>query len=105
VSLVILGSSSAIAIAYDGVAQRMGWPAGDWFDWKAPLCGTVGFLASVVLAFVHKGLVSALLVVVVSVFLILPLVLRFARVWSQPIALVGMAFGALWIVVGFIARP
>jgi len=93
-----------MAIAYDGVAERMGWPAGAWFDWKAPLCGMAGFLASMAVAFMHAGLVSALLVALVSVFLITPLVMRFARVWSQPIALVGIAAGVLWIVVGFLRR-
>jgi hypothetical protein len=97
---VILCSSSAMAIAYEGVARRMGWPMGAWFVWKAPLCGIAGFLASIALAFMRTGLASALLVALVSVLMITPLVMRFARVWSQPVALFGMAFGGLWIVLG-----
>jgi energy-coupling factor transporter transmembrane protein EcfT len=93
-----------MAIAYDGVARQTGWPAGDWFAWKAPLCGVVGFLASMVIAFLHIGLVAALVVAAISLFLILPLVMGLARVWSQPIALVGMTTGALWVVVGYLVR-
>jgi hypothetical protein len=51
-----------------------------------------------------SGFVATLVVALFSVFLITPLALRLARVWSQPVALIGMAAGALWIVVvGFIS--
>ncbi len=93
-----------MAIAYDGVVEQTGWPAGDWFTWKAPLCGMVGFLSSMVIAFLHTGLVSALVVAAISVFLILPLVMGLVRVWSQPIALIGMATRALWVVTAYLLR-